>query len=132
VPNEAPTFIFNDNRLVKAVAMALDRDEILAEGSGAGVGLVGWGPLSPRTSHTTRTSSRGRRPIRKARRSSSPRLGGKGPLEFEFLVSSGDAGILQLAQLIQAELAKADITATSSSSSSTTSSRCSRPTSTRA
>ncbi|HJY34242.1 MAG TPA: hypothetical protein VJ260_05285, partial [Vicinamibacterales bacterium] len=36
---------------------------------------------------------------------------GKGPLKFEFLVSSGDAGILQLAQLIQAQLAKADITA---------------------
>ena len=36
---------------------------------------------------------------------------GKGPLKFEFLVSSGDAAILQLAQLMQAELAKADITA---------------------
>src|SRR5437867_2218582 len=33
------------------------------------------------------------------------------PLKFELLVSSGDAGLLQLAQLIQAELKKADIEA---------------------
>ena len=36
---------------------------------------------------------------------------GKGPLKFELLVSSGDPAILQLAQLIQAQLAKAGITA---------------------
>src|SRR5207253_9442362 len=35
---------------------------------------------------------------------------GKGPLKFELLVPSGDAATLQLAQLIQAELRKADIT----------------------
>src|SRR5207245_9171421 len=35
---------------------------------------------------------------------------GKGPLKFELLVPSGDAGTLQNAQLIQSELAKADIT----------------------
>src|SRR5437868_11647143 len=47
VPNEAPTFIFNEKRYVKAVAMALDRDEILQKGPAQGVGLVGWGPISP-------------------------------------------------------------------------------------
>ena len=36
---------------------------------------------------------------------------GKGPLKFELLISSGDPAGLQRAQLIQAELAKADITA---------------------
>src|SRR2546430_8576827 len=32
VPNEAPNFVFSDHRYVKAVAMALDRDEILQKG----------------------------------------------------------------------------------------------------
>ena len=36
---------------------------------------------------------------------------GKGPLAFEFLVPSGDPGLLQQAQLIQAQLRKADIDA---------------------
>src|SRR5205085_737648 len=47
VPNEASGFIFSDHRLVKAVAMALDREEILQKGPAQGVGLVGWGPISP-------------------------------------------------------------------------------------
>src|SRR5438445_5694918 len=40
VPNEASGFIFSDHRLVKAVAMAIDRDEILQRGSANGIGLV--------------------------------------------------------------------------------------------
>ena len=112
VPNEAPTFIFNDHRLVKAVAMALDRDEILQKGPAAGVGLVGWGPLSP--AHFAYDANF--KPWPKAdpdgaKKLVADALGAGKKLEFELLVSSGDAGILQLAQLIQSELAKADITA---------------------
>jgi peptide/nickel transport system substrate-binding protein len=36
---------------------------------------------------------------------------GRGPLSFEYLVSSGDPVLLQIAQLIQAQLGKADINA---------------------
>ena len=56
------------------------------------------------------TSSRSRRPILTAQRSSCPAVG-KGPLSFEFLVPSGDPALLQQAQLIQAQLRKADIDA---------------------
>jgi peptide/nickel transport system substrate-binding protein len=110
VPNEAPTFIFNEKRYVKAVAMALDRDEILKKGPSQGVGLVGWGPISP--AHFAWDANF--KPWPKADIEGAKKLVadvGKGPLKFELLVSSGDAAILQLAQLIQAELAKADITA---------------------
>jgi peptide/nickel transport system substrate-binding protein len=110
VPNEAPNFIFNEKRYVKAVSMALDRDEILAKGPAQGVGLVGWGPISP--AHFAYDANF--KPWPKADAEGAKKLVaevGKGPLKFEFLVSSGDAGILQLAQLIQAQLAKADITA---------------------
>jgi len=110
VPNEAPTYIFNEKRYVKAVSMALDRDEILAKGPAQGVGLVGWGPISP--AHFAYDANF--KPWPKADPEGAKKLVaevGKGPLKFEFLVSSGDAGILQLAQLIQAQLAKADITA---------------------
>ena len=47
VPNEAQGYIFNEKRYVKAVAMAIDRDEILNRGPAQGVGLVGYGPISP-------------------------------------------------------------------------------------
>src|SRR5258706_546836 len=47
VPNEAAGFLFNEKRYVKAVSMALDRDEILTKGPAQGIGLVGWGPISP-------------------------------------------------------------------------------------
>ena len=47
IPNETAGFLFNEKRYVKAVAMAIDRDEILAKGPAQGVGLVGWGPISP-------------------------------------------------------------------------------------
>jgi peptide/nickel transport system substrate-binding protein len=110
VPNEAAGFLFNEKRYVKAVSMALDRDEILAKGPAQGVGLVGWGPISP--AHFAYDASF--KPWPKADPDGAKKLVadvGKGPLKFEFLVSSGDAGILQLAQLIQAQLAKADITA---------------------
>jgi peptide/nickel transport system substrate-binding protein len=111
IPNEAPTYIFNEKRYVKAVAMAIDRQEILDRGPTQGnLGLVGWGPIAP--AHFAYDPSF--KPFPKADPEGAKKLVaevGKGPLKFELLVSSGDAAILQLAQLIQAELAKADITA---------------------
>jgi peptide/nickel transport system substrate-binding protein len=110
IPNEAAGFIFNEKRYVKAVAMAIDRDEILTKGPAQGVGIVGWGPISP--AHFAWDANF--KPWPKADPEGAKKLVaevGKGPLKFEFLVSSGDAATLQLAQLIQAQLAKADITA---------------------
>ena len=110
IPNEAPGFIFNEKRYVKAVAMAIDRDELLQKGPAQGVGLVGWGPISP--AHFAWDASF--KPWPKADLEGAKKLVadvGKSPLKFELLVSSGDPAILQLAQLIQAQLAKADIIA---------------------
>jgi peptide/nickel transport system substrate-binding protein len=110
IPNRSKGFIFEDARLVKAVAMALDRDELLAKGPAQGVGLPGWGPISP--AHFAFDPSF--KPWPKADVEGAKKLVaevGKGPLKFEFLVSSGNAATLQLAQLIQSQLAKADITA---------------------
>ena len=109
VPNEAPGFIFNEHRYVKAVAMAIDRDEILNKGPAQGIGLVGWGPISP--AHFAYDPSF--KPWPRADPDGAKKLVaevGKGPLKFELLVPSGDPATLQTAQLIQAELAKADIT----------------------
>jgi len=112
IPNEAAGFIFSDHRLVKAVAMAIDRQELLDKGPTQGVGIVGWGPIAP--SHFAFDANF--KPFPKAdpegaKALVTQALGAGKKLEFELLVSSGDAAILQLAQLIQAELAKADITA---------------------
>ena len=109
VPNEAPSFVFNEKRYVKAVAMAIDRDEILNRGPAQGVGLVGYGPISP--AHFAYDPNF--KPWPKADPDGAKKLiadVGKGPLKFELLVPSGDAATLQLAQLIQSELLKADIT----------------------
>lgn len=109
IPNESPGFIFNEKRYVKAVAMAIDREEILQKGPAQGVGVVGWGPISP--AHFAWDPSF--KPWPKPDIEGAKKLVaevGKGPLKFELLVSSGNAATLQLAQLIQAELAKADIT----------------------
>jgi peptide/nickel transport system substrate-binding protein len=111
VPNEAPGFLFSDHRLVKAVAMALDRDEILQKGPAQGIGLVGWGPISP--AHFAYDSNF--KPWPKAdpegaKKLIAEALGPGKTLQFELLVPSGDAATLQAAQLIQSELAKAGIT----------------------
>jgi peptide/nickel transport system substrate-binding protein len=109
VPNEAPGFIFNEKRYVKAVAMAIDRDEILQKGNANGIGLVGWGPISP--AHFAYDANF--KPWPKADPDGAKKLideVGRGPLKFELLVSSGDAGTLQNAQLIKSELEKAGIT----------------------
>src|SRR5881296_1471678 len=47
VPNSAPGFLFAEHRLIKAVSLALDRQEILDKGPTQGVGVVGYGPISP-------------------------------------------------------------------------------------
>jgi peptide/nickel transport system substrate-binding protein len=110
IPNEAPGFIFNEKRYVKAVAMALDRDELNQKGPRQGVGLIGWGPISP--AHFAWDANF--KPWPKADLEGAKKLVaevGKGPLKFELLISSGDPAGLQRAQLIQAQLAKADITA---------------------
>ena len=110
VPNEAPGYIFNEKRYVKAVTMAIDRDEILAKGPAQGVGLVGYGPISP--AHFAFDASF--KPWPKADPEGAKKLVadvGKGPLKFEMLVQSGSPASLQEAQLIQAQLAKADIVA---------------------
>jgi peptide/nickel transport system substrate-binding protein len=110
IPNRSKGFIFEEGRYVKAVAMALDRDEILAKGPAQGVGVAGWGPISP--AHFAFDANF--KPWPKADIDGAKRLVtevGRGPLKFEFLVSSGNAATLQLAQLIQSQLAKADITA---------------------
>jgi peptide/nickel transport system substrate-binding protein len=110
IPNEAQGYIFNEKRYVKAVALAIDRQEILDKGPTQGnLGLVGYGPIAP--SHFAYDASF--KPYPKADIEGAKKLiadVGK-PLEFELLASSGDAGTLQLAQLIQAQLAKADIKA---------------------
>lgn len=108
-PNRSKGFLFEEGRYVKAVSIALDRDEILAKGPAQGVGTVGYGPIAP--SHSAFDPNF--KPFAKPDIAGAKKLVadvGKGPLKFEMLVSSGDAGTLQLAQLIQSQLAKADIT----------------------
>src|SRR5438874_812474 len=110
IPNEAPGFLFNEKRYVKAVSMAIDRDELLQKGPAQGWGLVGYGPISP--AHFAYDASF--KPWPKADPEGAKKLVaevGKGPLKFELLVQSGSAATLQQAQLIQSQLAKADIVA---------------------
>ncbi len=110
IPNETAGFIFSERRYVKAVAMAIDRDELLQKGPAQGVGLAGWGPISP--AHFAYDPNF--KPWPKADPEGAKKLVaevGKGPLKFELLVQSGSAATLQQAQLIQSQLAKADIVA---------------------
>jgi len=109
VPNRAPGFIFNDARYIQAVDYAMDRDELLNKGPAQGVGVVAYGPYAP--SHFAYDPNF--KPFAKpdiAKAKSLVAAVGKGNLTFELLVSSGDAATLQFAQLLQSELAKADIT----------------------
>ncbi|MDQ6857722.1 MAG: ABC transporter substrate-binding protein [Chloroflexota bacterium] len=109
VPNRAPGFIFNDARYIQAVNYAMDRDELLNKGPAQGVGVVAYGPYAP--SHFAYDP--GFKPFAKpdvAKAKSLVAAVGKGNLTFELLVSSGDAATLQFAQLLQSQLAKADIT----------------------
>jgi len=109
LPNRKPGFIFEEGRYVKAVSMAIDRQEILDKVF-FGIGTVGYGTIAP--SHFAYDANF--KPYEKPDPEGAKRLVqevGKGPLSFELLVSAGDPVLLQRAQLIQAQLKKADIDA---------------------
>lgn len=107
--NRADGFIFNEARYVKAVSMAMDRQELLDKAY-FGLGVVGYGAVAP--GHFSHDPSF--KPYEKADPDGAKALVdqvGKGPLSFELLVPSGDPVTLQIAQLIQAQLRKASIDA---------------------
>ena len=107
IPNRKPGFVFNEARYIRAVSMAIDRKEILDKVY-FGIGVVGYGTIAP--SHFAYDPSF--KPFEKPDPEGAKRLVqevGKGPLQFEVLVAAGDALLLQRAQLIQAQLLKADI-----------------------
>jgi peptide/nickel transport system substrate-binding protein len=109
IPNRKAGFVFEEGRYVKAVSMAIDRQEILQKVF-FGVGSVGYGTIAP--AHFAHDPNF--KPFEKADPEGAKRLVqevGKGPLSFELLISSGDPVLLQRAQLIQAQLKKADIDA---------------------
>jgi len=113
VTNRKEGFIFNEGRYVKAVAMAMDRQELIDKAF-FGVGTVGYGAIAP--AHFAYDPDF--KPYQKPDVEGAKKLiadVGKGPLSFEFLVPSGDPALLQQAQLIQAQLKKADIDAQISS-----------------
>lgn len=110
IPNETSGFIFSDHRLVKAVSMAIDRQEILDKGPTQGIGVVGYGPISPAQFGYDESFKPFAKPDPEgAKKLVEQALGAGKKLQFELLVSSGDPNTLQLAQLIQDELKKADI-----------------------
>jgi peptide/nickel transport system substrate-binding protein len=107
--NRAPGFILNDARYVKAINLAMDRQELLDKAF-FGVGVVAYGAVAP--GHFSFDPNF--KPYEKADPDGAKALVdqvGKGPLSFEFLVSAGDPTLLQQAQLIQAQLRKASIDA---------------------
>jgi peptide/nickel transport system substrate-binding protein len=109
VTNRKDGFVFNEGRYVKAVAMAIDRQELLQKAF-FGIGSVGYGTIAP--SHFAADPNF--KPYPAADPDGAKQLVqavGKGPLSFEMLVPSADASQLQQAQLIQAQLKKADIDA---------------------
>jgi peptide/nickel transport system substrate-binding protein len=107
--NRAPGFIFNEARYVKAVSMAMDRQELLDKAF-FGVGVVAYGAVAP--GHFAYDPNF--KPYEKADPDGAKALidqVGKGPLSFELLVSAGDPALLQQAQLVQAQLRRASIDA---------------------
>jgi peptide/nickel transport system substrate-binding protein len=107
IPNRKAGFVFEEARYVKAVSMALDRQEIL-DRVFVGAGTVGYGTIAP--AHFAYDAAF--KPYEKPDIDGAKKLiadVGKGPLSFELLVSAGDGQQLQLAQTIQAQLKKADI-----------------------
>jgi peptide/nickel transport system substrate-binding protein len=109
IPNRKPGFVFEETRYVKAVAMAIDRAEIQAKAF-FNLGQAGYGAIAP--PHAAFDANF--KPYEKPDPEGAKKLVaevGKGPLNFEYLVRSGDPAELTIAQLIQAQLKKADINA---------------------
>src|SRR6266540_888521 len=107
IPNRKAGFVFEEGRYVKAVSLAIDRAEIMQKAY-FGVGTLGYGTLAP--PHFAYDPNF--KPFEKVDPEGAKKLVaevGKGPLSFELLVASGDPFILQIAQLIQSQLKKADI-----------------------
>jgi peptide/nickel transport system substrate-binding protein len=100
---------FADSRYVKAVSMAIDRAEI-ATVAFQDTAKPGYGPITP--SHGLAYDP-AFEPYKVADPEGAKALieeVGQGPLTFELLYVSGDPATLQIVQLIQAQLARADIT----------------------
>jgi peptide/nickel transport system substrate-binding protein len=109
VTNRKEGFVFNEGRYVKAVSMAIDRKELLDKAYFS-VGTVGYGAVAP----THFAFDPNFKPFEQADPDGAKQLVqqvGKGPLSFELLVPSGDPALLQQAQLVQAQLKRADIDA---------------------
>src|SRR3954447_12440840 len=107
VPNSKEGFLFSERRYIKAVSMAVDRQELLAKAF-LGIGTVGYGTIAP--SHFAYDANF--KPFEKPDIEGAKKLiadVGKGPLSFELLVPSGDPFLVQVASLMQAQLKKADI-----------------------
>jgi peptide/nickel transport system substrate-binding protein len=109
IPNRRAGFVFNEVRYVKALAMAIDRKELLDRWA-FGVGSVGYGAIAPPHAAFDPTFKPFERPNPDGARRLVAEVG-KGPLSFEFLIAAGDPQTLQLALLIQAQYKKADINA---------------------
>jgi peptide/nickel transport system substrate-binding protein len=109
IPNRKAGYLFEEGRYVKAVSLALDRNELLQK-AWFNVGTIGYGTVAPPHFAYDSNWKPFEKPDPDAAKSLVAQVG-KGPLSFEFLVPSGDPFILQIAQLIQAQLKKADINA---------------------
>lgn len=107
IPNRAPGALFSEPRYVKAVALAIDRQELIDKVY-LGIGRVGYGAVSP--AHFAYDA--GFRPYERPDPAAARRLVqevGRGPLRFELLITAGEPQTVQEALVIQAQLARADI-----------------------
>ncbi len=107
IPNRKKGFVFEEGRYIRAVSMAIDRKEIMDKVF-FGLGAIGYGTIAP--PHFAYDPNF--KPFEKPDPAGAKALVqevGKGPLKFEMIVSAGDPVLLQRAQLMQAQLAKADI-----------------------
>ncbi|HEY2593629.1 MAG TPA: ABC transporter substrate-binding protein, partial [Chloroflexota bacterium] len=107
--NRTDGFLFNEARYIKAVTMAIDRQELLDKAF-FGIGVVGYGAVAPGHFSFDPNFKPYEKPDPDGAKALVDQVG-KGPLSFEFLVSSGDPATLQQAQLIQAQLRTAGIDA---------------------